>query len=285
VKYSTIFSAAALMALPLAQGALATEMAKFPGKSETLATSGSGSERKSSMNPDNGTCGGVGQEACLYVISNTHINRIVTPFKHPSVKMDALNGVEHKSRDNIVYLSTTQSTPIAGFITEKGDESAAIKFVLKPVPTGPKEVVLKQSNFGGSEMARRFERSSQRDVTIRDVLSTIAKGNLPVGYQMKPMNPDYLPMCHQDGLVFDFIDGQFISGGDYVVSVGTVRNTNFGMTVFKENHCYRDGVVAVSGYPTYNLMPGQSAEVYVMQYRNKPVSSQIKPRKSLIGGN
>lgn len=287
MKIRLLISAMALSSLPMTNAVLATEMAKFPDPQSQLSVTanqtanGSGS----SMNPANGTCGGAGQEACMYVISNTHINRIVTPFNHPSIKIDALNGVEHKAKDNIVYLSTVQDTPIAGFITEQGDESAAIKFVLKPVPTGPQEVVLQHSSIGGSEMARKFERSSARDETFTNVLSAIAKGSFPVGYELKPFNPSYLPTCNQAGLTFDFINGQFVSGGDYVVSIGTVKNTNFGKAELKENNCYKEGVVAVSAYPSPYLMPGDSAEVYVMYYRNKPYVGQKKQRQSLIGGH
>lgn len=106
------------------------------------------------------------QKETTYVISNKHVNRIVTPFKNPSIKMDSVGSVAYKSRDNVLYVSTTHNAPIAGFITESGDESAAIQVTFKPMAVGPQEVVLKGNASNGSSLARRFERSSPRSATI-----------------------------------------------------------------------------------------------------------------------
>ncbi|BBM67924.1 hypothetical protein VA249_45700 (plasmid) [Vibrio alfacsensis] len=218
----------------------------------------------------------------LYVISNRHVNRIVTPFENPSLKLDDAEGTKHKVEDNVVYLGTNNTANIAGFITESGDESAAIKVIFKPMPVAPQEIVL-DGRVGGSEIARRLERSSPRTESIVSIMSGVATGNLPTGYKVENVNASYLPNCQQLELSFDFYNGQFVSGGDYVVSIGTVQNKSNRPVKFKENLCYEDGVIAVTAYPSYLLQSGQKAEVLVMYHRVKAPFKAERKRQSLLG--
>jgi conjugal transfer pilus assembly protein TraK len=219
----------------------------------------------------------------LFVISSIHVNRIVTPFKNPSLKLDSVSGTTFKQIDNVLYLSTTSTSNIGGFITEQGNESSAIRVVLNPQPVGPKEIVLEGTNLsGGSEIARQFERSSERTDTLVNISTFMALGKLPEGYQSKAVNAYYFPSCQHNGLNFDFVNGQFFSGGDYVVSVGVVTNTTSQIIEFKENNCYREGVAAVSSYPTTTLLPNEKSEVYVTFYRVKPTVTGRVQRASLL---
>lgn len=223
----------------------------------------------------------------VHTISNSHVNRIVTPFVNPSLKMDSVGGVAYKQQENVIYLSTTKGNTnnIAAFITEKGDEGVAIPVVLKPMPVGPKQIQIGASNsFSGSAMAQRFERNYPRDETIERVLHELGKGELPVGYSLRGVSAKYLPKCAQNGLTFDFYRGQLASGGDYVVSIGTVRNSSKRVIEFKENNCRTSDVVAIASYPETELKPNQVSEVFVMFYRNKPSVEVKRARKSLIGG-
>ncbi|ELA9367464.1 type-F conjugative transfer system secretin TraK [Vibrio parahaemolyticus] len=221
----------------------------------------------------------------FYVISENHVNRIVTPFSNPSIKLDNVGGVSYQAKDNVLYLATTTKQPIAAFITENGDESAAIKVVLKPESVPPQEIVLNGASLAnGSQLARTFERSNPRTKSITNIMAMLVKGDIPLGYQEKEVNAQYIPHCEQNGLVFDFYRGQHYSGGDYVVSIGTVKNTSSQMIEFTENHCYERGVVAVAAHPTLQLLPNQRTEVFVMYNRNKPYSRQSVGRQSLLQG-
>ncbi|GAM71770.1 incF plasmid conjugative transfer pilus assembly protein traK [Vibrio sp. JCM 19236] len=269
--------------------ASATDLAVIPSQSNSghgnnstnalgsTATTGSSNGVASSSD-------GTQKQSPVYVISSKHVNRIVTPFKNPSVKLDAVEGVATKSVGNVLYISTSSTQPIAGFITESGDESAAIKVILRPLSVAPQEIVLKGNSVEGSELARRFERSSPRSETIKSVMADLVRGDLPAGYQMKQVNAQYLPHCEQSGLTFNFYNGQFVSGGDYVVSIGVAENRSTQAVNFTENNCFKDGVVAVSAYPTTHLLPNEKTEVFVMFYRVKPTATQHKSRRSLIGG-
>lgn len=217
----------------------------------------------------------------IYVVSNRHINRIVTPFKNPSLKMDKVQGTASQTKGNVLYFSTNGEDRVAAFITEKGDESKAINMVLIPKPVPPQEIVLGDSATFGAEVARNFERSYPRNKVISSVLNSLAVGQLPTGYTEQNLNALYFPECSQEGLQFDFHRGQFFSGGDYVVTVGVVENASSEVVEFKENNCYRDGVAGVSAWPNHTLVPNQRSEVFVMFYRQKPVMKQTA-RKSLL---
>lgn len=225
-------------------------------------------------------------ETELHIISNRHINRIVTPFSNPSIKMDNVSGVKTQANGNVLYLSTTNDNPIAAFVTENGDETTAISVVFKPMPVPPKEVVLSAgSASSGYALARRFESASPRTEMIMQVMAGISKGDLQHGYRIEStFNPDYAPNCNQMNVEFNFVNGQFISGGDYVIAVGIASNTSNNTINILENLCYQDGVVAVAVYPSLPLTAGDEAEVFVMYHRSKQAAQQrsAPQRKSLI---
>lgn len=247
--------------------ATATEMAAMP--------SASGVASSASMAPK------AEKTPEVHVVSNRHINRIVTPFKNPSLKMDMVQGTASQTKGNVLYFSTNGEDRVAAFITEKGDESKSISVVFIPKPVPPQEIMLGDSASFGAEVARNFERAYPRNTTISSVLNDLAMGNLPSGYTEQNLNALYFPDCRQEGLSFDFYRGQFFSGGDYVVTIGVMKNTSQEIVQFKENHCYREGVAGVSSWPNHVLAPNQSSEVLVMFYRQKPVMKQTS-RKSLL---
>ncbi|WP_028865242.1 TraK domain-containing protein [Psychromonas aquimarina] len=217
----------------------------------------------------------------VHPISNFHVNRIVTPFKRPSIMMDSVQGIAHKQKGNVIYLSTTTSRRIAAFIAETGNESEAISVVLIPKKIPPQEIVIGERFSTGSVVAKNFEKSQPRINTIKEVLAILAKGDMPTGYIAQNVNSQYLPGCKQSGLSFDFYSGQLISGGHYLVSIGVVQNTSSGVIELKENNCHAKNVVAVAAYPATTLLPNERSEVFVMYNRERKYTADT-PRKSLL---
>lgn len=257
--------ALALATLLCSTGTFATQLAIVP------KTAAKNAESKQDSAPE------------MHIISNRHINRIVTPFENPSIKLDAVDGVKNQAVGNVLYLSTTNNDPIAGFITEQGDESTAISVVLKPMPVAPKDITLNGAKNGGYALAKRFEQASPRTEMIKQVMAGVATGDMPMGYKVEYANLDYLPNCRQSGAIFDFANGQFVSGGDYVVAIGVAKNTSGKLINLQENNCYEEGVVAVSFYPSPKLNANAKSEVLVMYHRNKPSFKPNSKRESLIG--
>lgn len=242
--------------------------------------------QNASLKLDTSTDAGGNALQGMYAISSKHINRIVTPFKNPSIKIDDLPDTGTEIKGNIVYLSTKlENIDIAGFITETGDENSSIRVIFKPMPLPPQEIVLKPQTSYGSQVARDFEQSNPRTLTIAEVMSTLARGELPIGYSMSNPALPFIPTeCYQNGLVFDFYSGQLASGGDYVVAIGTVHNTSDHVIKYDVTNCYgNEGVVANSSFPYDAIAPNQKSEAFVMYYRNRQVVKQTPKRRSLLG--
>ena len=225
----------------------------------------------------------------FYLISNKHINRIVTPFEEPSLKIDSFSDLKYKTSDNVIYLATPLSMKgkiLAGFVTEKGDESNAIRFMFRPESLPPQEIQLKNRTYlanSTNKIAQRFESSHPRQNTIMAVLKKLAFQELPEGYLVTNPSSKYIPTCQQKGLEFDFFRGQLVSGGDYMVAIGTIKNQTKEKITFNEKNCYSNDVVAVAAYPNTKLSVHEVSEVFVMFYQKNHQDNK-KTRQSLIGG-
>lgn len=216
-------------------------------------------------------------------ISDTHINRIITPFKNPSLKMDSVEGISYKVMDNVIYISTNQIQPIGAFITEKGDELTSVKLTLIPSRLPPQEINLEEiTNIFSSLSARQFERSQPFIETIKDVFVSLANNDVPTGYSMGNPNGFYFPSCAQMGLSFDFGNGQFAEGGNYIVSIGIIKNTSPMPIEFKEPNCIdkQNRITGIAAFPRVLLQPNQKTEVYVMMRKEEQDSSS--KRQSLV---
>lgn len=214
-------------------------------------------------------------------ISDKHINRIITPFKNPSLKMDSVENISYKLIDNVIYLSTSNKQPIGLFVTEKGDELTSVKLLLVPRTIAPQEIVLDElTNVFSSLSAKQFERSQPHVDKIKNVLTDLAKYNIPQGYSMGNANGYYMPACNQLGLTFNFHDGQHFDGGDYVVSVAVVKNESPIDIEIKETNCIDRRIVGIAAYPRVMLKPNSKTELFVMM--RKEQIEAIQKRQSLV---
>lgn len=59
-----------------------------------------------------------------------HLNRIVTPFEKPIVQ--TVSSANIKVRENVIYVSTADESPVTMYITPKDDEAVAISLTLAP---------------------------------------------------------------------------------------------------------------------------------------------------------
>lgn len=150
----------------------------------------------------------------LVPISINQINRLVTPFEHPVVQKVKQEGVTVTVKDNALYVSTADSNPASLYISEKGDESVAISVSLVPQKIAPVQASLMLSrklnstgasgvipagynSFGGSEVkAKRWEQKDNYIETIRNIMRTIALGDIP-GYSLGNLSSGVgIPNCN-----------------------------------------------------------------------------------------
>jgi conjugal transfer pilus assembly protein TraK len=213
-----------------------------------------------------------------------HLNRIVTPFESPFVTTSSQADVS--ARDNVVYVGTTQESPVTLFITEKGSEEAALSLTLIPRKIPPREMTLfldGSSNvyFTANKRAEKWEKSLPYLAVIETLFKGIAKGDVPPGYKFEKHPKGQLPFCRQQGLNFDFSSGQTIIGHNLLVHIGVAKNISGKVVEFKEDTCGDWDVAAVAAYPSNVLEPRQSTEIYVATKKNLKEEIRID-RPSLL---
>ena len=235
----------------------------------------------------------------LIPIARYHTNRIVTPFRNPEVISTSLKGGNAKDgncgevcvKGNAVYVSTNRTEPASMFITEQGSEERALSVTMIPRDVPPREVFLEiaggsvDMKIAGDAMrenaaeADTFERSMPYVETIRTMMRDVALGKIPQGYTLGAVRgARNIPKCKQDGVKFDFLNGQRLAGSNLDIYVGTAQNTGKRTVAFDETSCGNWGAAAVAAWPLHILNPGQKTEVYVvMKEASKIIEAPERP--------
>lgn len=220
-------------------------------------------------------------------VAVNHLNRIVTPYPEPKITTSSPATTE--IRDNVIYIGTTQESPLTLFITEKGSEEQALSLTLIPRKIPPREIFLQlkegTSNIRYTKRAEKWEQSQPYVATIEQLFRTLALGQLPPGYSFEDDPNGELPACRQTGLAFDFQSGQTVMGHNLIVHIGIAKNTSPHAIEFIENTCGDWDVAAVSAFPRNVLNPGERTEIYVAQKRNYKREIKVKRPSLLLGGN
>lgn len=222
----------------------------------------------------------------LIPIAIGQLNRVVTPFEKPTVQQLQRNDVKVKTEGNAIYIVTSSPNPVALYVTEKGDESVAISLSLVPQRIAPVQATLMVSRklnnavtgvsggssvmYGGSETkAKKWEQKDNYVETVRNILRTIALGDLPPGYAMGNLGSGVsIPNCNfstgtvQDYIHYSFKGGQLIQGSQFNVIVGVAQNTGPSTVTVDESLCTHPQMAARALWSRNTLEPGQKTEAY-----------------------
>ncbi len=232
-------------------------------------------------------------------IAKNHVNRIVTPFVSPSITSIGLTAGNGKDgtcgeicvKGNVIYLSTDKNDPVSMFITEQGSEEQALSITVVPQDIPPREVFLQLSaEAKGSKAAsdslaqdnleaETFEKSQPYVEAIRQMMRSVALGQVPSGYVLgMARGAKNIPSCRQNGLSFNFKDGQRLTGHNLDLFIGVVKNVSREAIEFNEMSCGSWQTAAVASYPLHVLQPGQMSEVYiVMKEARMPAPKPQRP--------
>jgi len=215
-----------------------------------------------------------------------HLNRIITPYSEPKVTTSSPATTE--IRDNVIYIGTTEERPLTMFITEKGSESQALSLTLIPRKIPPREIFLKLKNQEiaptyQTKKAEKWEKSQPYIATIESLFKGLALGEMPSGYRFVKNKKD-TAFCKQEGLSFNFKNGQTIAGHNLIVQIGVITNTSPESIEFIESTCGNWDVAAVSSFPKIALKAGEKTEVFVAKKKHYRKSIKQK-RQSLLSKN
>ncbi len=221
-----------------------------------------------------------------------HLNRIEAPFDHPQVR--TVSNVDVQINDRILYVMTKDPGPISLYITTP-DESVAVSLALvgKKIPPRDIRLVLGRQGASGTvelngapnPMARKLEEAQPYVETLREIITTTAKGEIPSGYSFQELRAEHsrdIHYCYIDGLEIE--PRQRLDGHSYIVTVSRVLNPTVYLREIDESLCYREGVVAVAAWPEVVLRPGEQTELIIIQRREVFKPSYSQPRRpSAIG--
>ena len=218
-------------------------------------------------------------------LSRLHLNRIITPFSAPQIR--TIDQAEIRIEGSVLYLSSRQNEPFVVYITPHDSEAYALSLLVTPLDVPPREIQLtlpkqwRQRLKQHAGTARKFEEASDYQRTITQVMAALAKGQLPDGYELNRRHTINTTVCQQDGMVFDFKQGQQVVGHHYRVLIGTARNTTEKPLTFREHNCHYGTAAAVSLWPGHSLLPGQKRELFILQVQPEEQSIPVV-RPSLL---
>ncbi|NLC22798.1 MAG: conjugal transfer protein TraK, partial [Halomonadaceae bacterium] len=217
-----------------------------------------------------------------------HTNRFLVPFDNPRIRTTSNAGFDVEGRA-IYVTSNEEGRPVTAFVNEAGNPEVALSLTFVPSRMPPVEVELKlagDSYAGGlrpSQKAKSWEESQPYVVTLRDLLRDVAVGQTPQGYTLShsPVLSGF-GGCYQQGLHFDFANGQMLDGHRLRVNVGVMENRSNQTIEFREPACAGNEVKAVAAWPKPILKPGEKSEVYVVLGVPSPERVPYNSRRSLL---
>lgn len=229
----------------------------------------------------------------LFGVAVDHLNRIVTPFKHPVVKTTSTAATSVEG--NVVYVSTTSYKAIGFYIHDANSPDHVLSLTMVPSNIPPVSVTLDLVGYaptpdnampvaGDLSKAREWETSSSYLAMIKSLFRDLAKGIIPNGYSFSPMSGKTSPMprCALTGLRVEAL--QLLTGYRVDVVISRVTNPGYNTQVIDEKACAdSDAVLAVAAWPNRELPAGGETELFVAVRKPKKVDRETR-LPSLIGG-
>lgn len=222
-------------------------------------------------------------------IAKGHLNRIVTPYASPQVRTTSSAKVEVDG--SVLYVASDAEAPVSLYVMPEGSDTEALSLALVPRAIPPKEIRLRLDDAERRQRradvgaARAWETSQPYVATIQKLLNGLARGRVPQGYGIDPLDDAmWQPRCDRPeggDLEYDFQGiGQRVSGAALTAYVGRVTNVDDEVIELDERWCAGDRVVAVAFWPRIVVEPGDQAEVFVVRRRRRQPATQ--ERSSLL---
>lgn len=222
----------------------------------------------------------------LVTIAKGHVNRIVTPFEKPIIRTSSNMEVHQEGSD--IYLTTPDETTVAMFILDASG-GPAISLSLLPRSAPPREIRLilekgqgREEQYIPTAAALATETQAPYVSAMTDVLTEIARGKIPSGYQLLDPDADdhVLFYCPIAASKTDL--RQVVAGSKWKVGVTRVRNQSHYAIEVRESDCQAEGRLAVALYPSAVIEPGEEAELYVVIQRDRQKTSSQRTRDYVI---
>lgn len=183
---------------------------------------------------------------------------------------------------------TNNKVPVLGDIPLIGKAFQARKrvaskrerlFILTPRISNFSNVAAVESPLKFGDSFNKLNGASNRNAAdqVQKLFASIARGEIPQGYEMKKMQKGRRPVdCQIPGGRADAENVQYIVGKDIEIFVSTVENVSNRTIELNERSCHDNNVLAVTFWPYVSLSPRQKTEYYVAKLRN-PKNDRMRP--------
>ncbi|WP_020563523.1 TraK domain-containing protein [Methylosarcina fibrata] len=227
----------------------------------------------------------------LMPIAVGHLNRLVTPFDNPVVTTTSQATTSTKGK--IVYVATTDETPVTLYITPGDNQDIALSLTLIPkrIPAREIHLSLDQETYKRlTQWQQRTKDSSDKPAnqeqdyitTLKQLFRDLGLQKTPAGFSLRDPSQTEQIHCHQDRVRIR--TGQLLEGPELLIFVGVAHNTGVIPIEFDERACAstQDEVLAVAAWPKVVLGPDESTELYVAVRRKDEAAITVRP--SLLNG-
>ena len=215
-----------------------------------------------------------------------HLNRIITPFDQPQVR--TVSAATTQIEGKVLYVAPADENPVTLYVTPGNNEELALSLTLAPRRIPPREIrlTLDAEHYRKlGSLQRSVERSSAADghssqdhvAALKQTFRALALMQTPRGFSLREPQTGESIRCTQPQL--NIATGQALEGRDWVVLVGTVRNTGLSALEIDERACAEENqeTVAVAAWPKVLLEPGEVSELYVMVRRTSETETTARP--------
>lgn len=214
-------------------------------------------------------------------------NRFTTPFDAAEV-VTTDEQLTHDGVGGSIIVATSSDKPIGIFIQDRNSDRA-IPLVLVPEDIPQRDIKLLLDDSWGPPVLRNVPDTSNAALPgqqseyveyIKSIMRALAKGEVPDGHALSPLQPEQAPQCRVPGVTMRL--GQMLEGSRSRIAIYQASNTGTGPVAVQESGCYRSGVLAVAAFPRPVLEPGQDTEVYVVLRKETSVDRPSAKRRPLL---
>jgi len=222
----------------------------------------------------------------LMPIAVGHLNRLVTPFDNPVVTTTSQATTSTKGK--IVYVATSDETPVTLYITPGDNQDIALSLTLIPKRIPAREIHLsldkdsvkqltKLQQQNTSANGKSTDKEQEYITQLKKLFRDLGLQKTPPGFSLRDPNKTEAIHCLQDRL--QIRTGQVLEGQDMLILIGIARNSGLEPVEFDERACATTEaeVLAVAAWPKVALAPSESTELYVAIRRSTEESTTLRP--------
>ena len=227
----------------------------------------------------------------LMPIAVGHLNRLVTPCDNPVVTTTSQATTSTKGK--IVYVATSDETPVTLYITPGDNQDIALSLTLIPKRIPAREIHLSLDKDSVKVLTKLQQQSTASSSKTSDqeqayinqlkkLFRDLGLQKTPAGYSLRDPSKSEHIHCLQDKV--QIRTGQVLEGQDMLILVGLARNAGSDPLEFDERSCAttKDDVLAVAAWPKVVLGQNESTELYVAVRRTAEAAATLRP--SLLAG-